>query len=85
MESTESQSIIGRNIKLIEIVKRNLNAIRSEIDWSQVEFEKDCAGNIVRLRSNDPMLCEWLQQTITITRPESDESAVAYPNVFVHE
>ncbi|SOD96882.1 hypothetical protein SAMN06269250_5546 [Spirosoma fluviale] len=82
MKSSENQSDNLLDTRLIDIIKTNINTIKSGIDWSQIEFEKDIAGNIVRLRSNDPMLCTWLQQTITITRPKATEPVVCYPNVF---
>ncbi|ADB41270.1 hypothetical protein [Spirosoma linguale] len=71
-------------IKLIELIKTNLKAIRPDIDWSQIEFDEDTTGNTVRLRSNDPALCAWLQQTITITRPDPNQPIVCYPNAFAN-
>lgn len=82
MKLSESQSDRRLGAELIELIKMNLEMANPGLDWSRIEFEQDTAGNVVRLRSDDPTLHEWLQQTITITRPEPTQPAVAYPNVF---
>ena len=82
MESSGNQAVNRLDTKLIELIKTNLTAIRPDVDWSQIEFEEDTTGNKVRLLSNDPALCAWLQQTITITRPDSNQQIVIYPNAF---
>lgn len=84
MGPSDNQEKSRLNAELIELIRTNLKAIRPDIDWSQVEFDEDATGNTIRLRSTDPTLCAWLQQTITITQPDANQQMVIYPNTFAN-
>lgn len=82
MITVENQSVDQPSAELIDLIKTNLTALKPDLDWNQIEFEKDEAGHLVRLRSTDPLLQQWLQQSVCISRPEQTKEGVTYPNAF---